>query len=56
MLATVKNYDIINTDTRYCTLSIWAVALLFSEDRAVVNDLDVILHGSMLQIIYATFF
>lgn len=56
MLATVKNYDIINTDTRYCTLSIWAVALLLSEDRAVVNDIDVILHSSMLQMIYTIFF
>ena len=30
----------------------WAVVLLFAESRAVINDLDAILHGFMLQIIY----
>jgi hypothetical protein len=30
--------------------------LLHSESRAIVNDLDVILHGFMLQIIYTTVF
>jgi hypothetical protein len=36
-------------DTRYFTLYIWAVALLLSESHAIINDLDVILHGFMLQ-------
>jgi hypothetical protein len=34
----------------------WAVVLLLSESCAVINDLDVILHGFMLQIIYTTVF
>ena len=34
----------------------WDVILLFSESRAIINDLDVILHGFMLQIIYTTVF
>jgi hypothetical protein len=33
---------------------IWAVVLLLSESHAIINDLDVILHGFMLQIIYTT--
>jgi hypothetical protein len=41
---------------RYCTLQIWAVVLIFSENHAIINELDVILHGFMLQIIYATVF
>jgi hypothetical protein len=45
-----------HTDTRYCTLLIWAVVLLLSEIRAIINDLDVILHGFMLQIINTTAF
>ena len=32
------------------------IFLLLSESRAVINDLDVILHGFMLQIIYTTVF
>jgi len=44
------------SDTIYCTLSIWPVALLLSESRAIINDLDVILHGFMVQIIYTTVF
>ena len=35
---------------------IWAVILLLSENRAVINDLDVILHGFILQITYNTVF
>jgi hypothetical protein len=35
---------------------IWAVVLLLSESRAIINDLDVILHGFMLQIISTTVF
>jgi len=41
---------------RYCTLLIWAVVFLLSESHAIINDLDVTLHGFMLQIIYATVF
>ena len=54
MSTTAKNYKIIHADERYCTR--WAVALLLSESRAIINDLDVILHGFILQIIYITFF
>ena len=56
MSTTAKNYNnkIIHADARYCTL--WDVALLLSESRAIINDLDVILHGFILQIIYTTFF
>ena len=50
MQATAKNYEIIYADTRYCTLQIWTVVLLFSESCAIINDLDVIVHGFMLQI------
>jgi hypothetical protein len=50
----VSNYEIIHADTRYCTLYIWAVVLLISEILAIINDLDVILHGFVLQIIYTT--
>jgi len=39
-----------------CTLEIWAVVLLLSESRALINDLYVMLHGFMLQIIYTTIF
>jgi hypothetical protein len=35
---------------------IWAVVLLLPESRAIINDLDVILHGFMLQIISTTVF
>jgi len=37
---------------------IWDVVLLLSESRAIINDddLDVILHGFMLQIIYIMVF
>jgi hypothetical protein len=41
---------------RYYTLYIWNVVLLLSESRAIINDLDDILHGFMLQIIYTTVF
>jgi hypothetical protein len=41
---------------RYSTLEICAVVLLLSESRAIINDLDVILHGFMLQVIYTTVF
>jgi hypothetical protein len=51
-----KNYEIILADTKYCTLYIWAVDVLLSESRAIINDLDMILHGFMLQIIYTTDF
>jgi hypothetical protein len=50
------SYDIIHADTSYCTLLIWAVVVLLSESRAIINDLDVILHCFMLQIIYTTVF
>ena len=45
MEATVKNYELIHADTKYYTLKIWAVVLLLS----LINDLDVLLHGFMLQ-------
>jgi hypothetical protein len=32
------------------------VVLLLSESHPIINDLDVILHGFMLQIIYTTVF
>ena len=51
----LNNYEIKHADTRYCTLKIWAV-LLLSEGRAIINDLDVILHGFMLQSMYTTVF
>ena len=38
MYATAKNYEIIHTDTRYCTLYIWDVVLLPSESRALNNQ------------------
>jgi len=56
MQATAKNYEIIHADTKDCTLQIWAVVLLLSECRAIINDLEVIVHGFMLQIIYTTIF
>ena len=34
----------------------WVVVLLLSESCEIINDLDVILHGFMLQIIYTTGF
>jgi hypothetical protein len=43
-------------DTRYCTLKIMAVVLLLSKIRAIISNLDVILHGFMVQIIYTTDF
>jgi hypothetical protein len=51
-----KNYEIIHADMRYCTLIIWSVVLLLSESSAIINDLNVILHGFMLQIIYTMVF
>ena len=48
--------EIIHADTKYCTIQIWAVVLLLSESHAIINNLDVILHGFMLQIIYTTVF
>jgi hypothetical protein len=51
-----NSYEIITADTRYCTLKIWAVVLLLSESRAIINDLHMILHSFMLQIIYTTVF
>jgi hypothetical protein len=33
-----------------------AVVLLLLESRSIINDLDVILHGFMSQIIYSTVF
>jgi hypothetical protein len=35
---------------------IWAVVSLLSESCEIINELDVILHGFMLQIIYTTVF
>ena len=46
----------IHTDTRHCTLLIWAVVLLLSKSCAIINDLDVKLHDFMLQIIYTMIF
>ena len=40
-----NSYEIIHSNTRYCTLYNWA------ESRAIINDLDVILQGFMLQVI-----
>ena len=45
-----NSYEIIHADTRYCTLYNW------DESRAIINDLDVILHGFMLLIIKTTVF
>jgi hypothetical protein len=56
IVSTAKNNEIIHADARYSTLSIWAVVLLLSKSRAIINDLHVILHGFMLQIIYTTVF
>jgi len=42
-------YDILHTFNL-------AVVLLLSESRAIINDLEVKLHGFMLQIIYTTVF
>ena len=50
------NYEIIHADTKYCKHENWDVVLLLSDSRAIINDLDVILHGFMLQIIYTTVF
>ena len=41
---------------RYCILLIWAVVLLLSENCAIINGLDVILHCFMLHIIYTMIF
>jgi len=49
-LRTIKYY------TQILYTLIWAVALLLSESHVIINDLDVILHGFMLQIIYTTVF
>jgi len=38
------------------TLYLGCNVLVLLERRAIINDLDVILHGFMLQIIYTTFF
>jgi hypothetical protein len=54
--ATAKNYEILHADTKYCTLLHWDVVVLLSESPAIINDLDVIVHGLMLQIIYTTDF
>ena len=48
-------FFIIHADTRHCTLLIWAVVFLLSESSAIINNLDVILHGFILQIIYTRF-
>ena len=37
-------------------MQIWAIVLLLSESSVIINDLNVILHGIMLQIIYTTVF
>jgi hypothetical protein len=49
-------YEVICADTnKLHTLEIWAVLFYCSqESRAIINDLDLILHGFMLQIIYTT--
>ena len=52
--ATAKNCERIHTDTRYYTLLHWNVIVLLSESPAIINDLDEIVHGFMLQIIYTT--
>ena len=53
-----QNCEIIQVNTRYCTLYIWLVVVLLSdhESRAIINDQDVILHGFMLEIIHSTDF
>jgi len=38
--AIIMNVLNCNTYTRYCTVAIWAVVLLLSENRAIINDLD----------------
>ena len=40
----------------FFSIDIWALILLLSERRAIINDLDVILHGFMLDITYTTIF
>jgi uncharacterized protein (UPF0262 family) len=52
MLTTAKNYEITHADTAH----FGAVVLLLSESRAIINDLYLILHCYVLQIIYTTFF
>ena len=47
------NNTIVNAAFISCS---WAVVLLLSESSAIIDDLDVILHGFMLQIIYTTVF
>ena len=42
--------DVVHFRNMGCTI------LLPSESRAIINDLDLILHGFMLQIIYTTIF
>ena len=54
MKATANTYEIIHADTRYCILQILAVVLFPSESRAIINDLDVMLHGLVLLVIYST--
>ena len=47
-IRTMKSY------TQIRNIAHWTV--LLSESRAIINDLHVILHGFMLQIIYTTVF
>ena len=47
-ITSYQNYEIIHADTRYCTRYIWAVDLLLLESHAIINDLDVIVHGFIL--------
>jgi len=56
METTAKNYEIIHAYMIYCTLQIWAVILLLFGGRTIINNIGVILHGFMLQIIYSTVF
>jgi hypothetical protein len=51
-----KQQELSNNTLRYQILHTlnWAVVLLLSESHAIINDLDVILHGFMSQITYTT--
>jgi hypothetical protein len=54
----VFSFELWNNTRRYEILHILNIGCSFlpPESRAIINDLDVILHGFMLQITYTTLF
>ena len=54
----VFSFELRNNTRRYAILHILNIGCSFlpPESRAIINDLDVILHGFMLQITYTTLF